>query len=328
MESDLSPPTISNKILIILLNWNGKKDTLECLKSLDKVTYPHFTTIVVDNGSLDDSVASIRAEFPHIPLFETKENLGFAGGNNVGIEWGLKKDFNWILLLNNDTIVDPYFLHAFMESAKQEPKAKILGAKIYRYGDPKRIDHLGGKWSPKIAEFESLSFGCLEDGESFEKMEIVDYVCGAALLMHRSVPETIGLLEPRYFLFWEETDFCCRAKRLGFEIWTAPKAKIWHKVSSSFTGGKPQMHYFWWRSRLLWIERNCLPSEKKHLYKTVILPDLWKMLRHYLLRSIQNKLFLKKTNPDSIQKARRNKAGLLGALHYFLGKWGYSPSNI
>ncbi len=199
------------KILVILLNWNGKRDTLECLSSLKKVTYPHFTTIVIDNGSFDDSVAQIRIRFPEIPVFETKENLGFAGGNNVGISWGLKKDYEWILLLNNDTTVAPDFLNAFMEAASQKPQARILGAKIYRSSHPNQIDHLGGFWNPKTAEFESFAFGKLDDGKNFEAMQEVDYVCGAALLMHRSVPETIGLLEPRYFLFWEESDFCCRA---------------------------------------------------------------------------------------------------------------------
>ncbi len=316
----------SNKILIILLNWNGKKDTLECLKSLEQVTYPHFSTIVIDNGSTDDSVSSLRSAFPEIPIFETKENLGFAGGNNVGIAWGLKKDYEWILLLNNDIIVDPFFLHAFIASAQEEPKAKILGAKIYRYDEKEKIDHLGGLWNPKTVEFTSQAFGMLDDGLSFETMQPVDYVCGAALFMHRSVPETIGLLEPRYFLFWEETDFCCRAKRLGFEIWTAPKAKIWHKVSASFTGGKPQMHYFWWRSRLLWLERNCTHAERSYLYKTVIFPELRKMLRHYLLKSMQNKLktlFFQK--PDR-QKELRNKAGLIGALHYYAKRFGNSPT--
>ena len=321
MEKDSSRPTTLNKILIVLLNWNGKKDTLECLTSLQKVDYPHFTTVVVDNGSKDDSVSCIRAAFPNIPIFETKENLGFAGGNNVAIAWGLKKDFDWILLLNNDTIVDPQFLHEFMNASKQQPKAKILGAKIYRYGDPKRIDHLGGIWNPKIGEFESLCYGKLDD--ELSEMQAVDYVCGAALFMHRSVPETIGLLEKNFFLFWEETDFCCRARRAKMEVWTAPNAKIWHKVSASFTGGKPQMHYFWWRSRLLWIERNCLSFEKKSLYRKVIIPDLWKALRHYMLRSLQN--ILRKPSLENRQKALRNKAGLVGALHYCLGKFGNSP---
>lgn len=318
----------SNKILIILLNWNGKKDTLECLDSLQKVNYPHFTTIVIDNGSSDDSVITIRNAFPSIPIFETKENLGFAGGNNVGIAWGLKKDYEWILLLNNDTTVAPDFLNGFLDAAKQEPKAKILGAKIYRSSKQNEIDHLGGIWNPKIAEFESLHSGQIDDKISFESMKKVDYVCGAALFMHRSVPETIGLLEPKYFLFWEETDFCCRAKRCNLEVWTAPQAKVWHKVSSSFTGGKPQMHYFWWRSRLLWMERNCLFSERKALYRKIVFPELWKTLRHYLLRSAQNglkRLFFQTPDIKHQQKVLRNKAGLIGAIHYWMGHFGNCP---
>ncbi len=311
------------KVLIIILNWNGKKDTLECLFSLKKITYRHFTPIVVDNGSTDDSVPVIRSHFPDIPIFETKANLGFAGGNNIGISWGLKKPFEWILMLNNDTVVDPGFLEAFLKAAQDQPKAKILGAKIYRYTDRDRIDHLGASWNRKIAEFESEATNQIDDGVSFEEMKKVETVCGACLLMHRSVPETIGLLEPRFFLFWEETDFCFRAERVGFEVWTAPKAKIWHKVSSSFVGGKPHMHYFWWRSRLLWIERNCLFHERKFLYKTIIFPELWKTMRHYLLRSFQS--WFKRPKEEHLQKLSRYKAGLLGALHYSLGRFGNCP---
>ena len=113
MENNSSLPTISTKILVILVNWNGKEDTLECLRSLQSVSYKNFTPVVVDNGSTNDSVAVIRKEFPEVPIFETGENLGFAGGNNVALSWGLKKRFDWFLLLNNDTVVDPLFLDAF-----------------------------------------------------------------------------------------------------------------------------------------------------------------------------------------------------------------------
>ncbi len=315
------------KISIVLLNWNGKKDTLECLASLQKVDYPRFQAIVVDNGSTDDSIAAIRKEFPHVPILENKENLGFAGGNNPGIEWVLRHHAEWILLLNNDTVVSPDFLHGFMAAAKEQPKAKILGAKIFRYSDRERIDHCGGYWNPKIAEFESPAYGHLDDPYSFVEMKPADYVCGAALLMHRSVPAAIGLLEPRFFLFWEETDFCFRARRAGFEVWTAPQAKIWHKVSASFTGGKPHMQYFWWRSRLLWIERNCSREEKKQLYRTVIAPELWKTLRHYLLKSAQ-RLFSRNSDPAVLQKIRRYKAGCAGALDYFRGRFGNCPTWI
>jgi GT2 family glycosyltransferase len=302
-----------NKIVIILLNWNGKKDTLECLASLEHVTYRNFQTIVVDNGSTDDSVAAIRSAFPLIPILETGANLGFAGGNNVGIEWALRKHAEWILLLNNDTTVAPDFLDAFIQAAQEKPQARILGAKILRYDQPTTIDHLGGAWNPTKGEFESLHSGVAD--HPYLNMAAVDYVCGAALFMHRSVPETIGLLEHKFFLLWEETDFCYRARRAGFEVWTAPQAKIWHKVSSSFTGGKPHMHYFWWRSRLLWIERNCSKEEKRRLYKTFIWPELRKSLRHYLLKALVQS-----------PKAKKNKAALAGAIDYFRSKFGNCPS--
>ncbi len=312
------------RIFILLLNWNGKRDTLECLASLEKVDYPNFQTLVVDNGSSDDSVPAIRAAFPNVLIDETHANLGFAGGNNVGIEWVLKHHAEWIFLLNNDTIVAPDLLHRFLEAAKEQPKAKILGAKIYRYSDPQRIDHLGGSWNPKIVEFDSYAYNQL-DNPYYSDMRPVDYVCGAALFMHASVPKTIGLLEPRFFLFWEETDYCFRARRAGFEVWTAPEAKVWHKVSASFTGGKPHMQYFWWRSRLLWLERNCSAEERRELYKKVIFPELFKTLRHYLLRSLQN--FLTRTrDPVRLEKAKRYKAGCMGALDYYRRKFGNCPA--
>ncbi len=308
------------KIAIILLNWNGKKDTLECLASLEGVNYSNFHPIVVDNGSNDDSVLAIRQSHPHIPLLENGANLGFAGGNNLGIEWALRHHAEWILLLNNDTTVDSDFLNAFMRAAKEKPTAKILGAKILRYDKPGIIDHLGGIWNPSLAEFATLESG--ESDHPYFQMREVDYVCGAALLMHRSVPETIGLLEPNFFLFWEESDFCYRAKKAGFEVWTAPEAKIWHKVSSSFTGGKPHMHYFWWRSRLLWIERNCNSEEKRKLYRKVIFPELAKLTRHFILKSLSHCFF---PNAKRKEQVRRLKAGITGAIHFYFRKFGNCP---
>lgn len=314
-------PKQSPKISIILLNWNGKKDTLECISSLQKVVYPNFQTIVVDNGSKDDSVAVFRKAYPYMPILETGANLGFAGGNNVGIEWALKHHAEWILLLNNDTVADPGFLDAFMKAATEKPQAKILGAKILRYDKPGIIDHMGGFWNPDLGEFCSPDTG--EPDHSFFQMRETDYVCGAALLMHRSVPQTIGLLEPNFFLFWEESDFCWRARRAGLQVWTAPEAKVYHKVSASFTGGKPHMHYFWWRSRLLWIKRNCSPEEKKTLYRKVIVPQLSKLFRHFIVKSFLNFFF-----PNKKRKGQflRLKAGCTGVYHFYRGRFGNCPN--
>ena len=314
----MTPP----KIVIVLLNWNGKQDTLRCLESLRAVTGPRFQPIVIDNGSTDGSVEAIRSAFPEQPIFEMGQNLGFAGGNNYGIEWALRKKAEWILLLNNDTTVAPDFLEKFLQAAKQQPKAKILGAKILRMSDPTTIDHLGGFWQPDIAEFISYASG--EVDAPYYEMQQVDYVCGAALLMHRSVPETIGLLEPRFFLFWEETDFCFRAKRAGFEVWTAPEARVWHKVSSSFSGGKPHMHYFWWRSLLLWMSRNFPQKESRELFKKVVWPELWKAARHYVLRGAQN-FFTRTQDEKKIERVKRHKAAVLGALDFFRSRFGNCP---
>ena len=218
-----------------------------------------------------------------------------------------------------------------MDAASEKPQAKILGAKIYRYQDPQRLDHLGGYWNPQILEFDIPANGLVDDGVSYEQMEPVDYVCGAALLMHRSVPEAIGLLEPRFFLFWEESDFCFRAVRAGFEVWTAPQAKVWHKVSSSFTGGKPHSHYFWWRSRLLWLERNFSFSERREMYRKVIIPELWKEARHFVLRSLQNglkRITFRKPDAKHLQKTARLRAGLFGAFHYAINRFGNCPRFI
>ena len=316
------------KILVLILNWNGKKDTLECLASLASANQtPRFSILIIDNGSTDDSVSSIRTAFPDVPILETKANLGFAGGNNAGIEWALTKSFEWILLLNNDTIIAPDLIQSFLDAAKAKPDAKILGAKIYRYSDPKRLDHLGGFWNPKKAEFETFVSDQLDDG-SFEEMQKVDYVCGCALFMHRQVPETIGLLEESFFLLWEESDFCTRAIRAGFEIWTAPQAKVWHKVSSSFSGGKPHMQYFWWRNRLLWIARNCSPQEKRKLYSTIVRSEMIKVIKLAILKTAQIALLRcvgRKIEPTRLQKAKRYRASCRGIFDYFLGRFGNCP---
>ncbi len=297
-----------DRICIILLNWNGKSDTLECLASLSKVEYRAFQPIVVDNGSTDDSVAVIRNSYPNIPILETGANLGFAGGNNVGIEFALSKSYNWILLLNNDTIVSPDVLTAFIDASKEKPTGKIFGAKIFRYHEPESIDHVGGMWDASRAHFISLLNG--------DEMARVDYVCGAALFAHRSVFEEIGLLESRFFLFWEESDWCSRATQHGYEIWTAPKAKVWHKVSASFTGGKPQIYYFWWRNRLFWIERNCTPQERKKIYRNVLVPEIRKLVRLFLLRSLQRLLL----HPSPHLLSYRGS--LAGIRDYYLRRFG------
>lgn len=320
------------KIFIIVLNWNGKNDTLECLASLRKLAYGNFQTVVVDNGSKDGSVEVIRQQFSEITLIETRENLGFAEGNNVGIRHALKNEADAILLLNNDTVADPQMLDAFASSMNEHPYAGILGAKIYLFEERNKFDHLGGRWNAKKASFDLIGLRQVDDGKNWEKMEAVDYVCGAALLARREVFETVGLLEPKFFLIWEESDFCFRAKKAGFNTMTCPKAIIWHKVSASMVGGKPHSTYFWWRNRLLWIERNCTKLEKFRIFLMILFPDILHIYKLHMLKTFQLYL-LKIIRPRENLKKRKEKilkykAALHGVRDYFFRRFGNGPSWI
>lgn len=319
--------TVSPNIITIILNWNGKNDTLHCLRSFPSGS----EVIVVDNGSSDGSVAAIRAEFPTVTVLETGENLGFAGGNNVGIEYALKQGADWIFLLNNDTVVDPHIFEAFRKTASKQPEVGIWGAKIYLFDKPNQFDHFGGNWNPRTANFDLIGYRAVEDGKSWEKPVKMDYACGAALFIKKDVFEKIGLLEPRYFLFWEESDFCFRAAKAGFATFLCPGAKVRHKVSASCPG-KAHTSYFWWRNRLLWIERNCSREEKRRLFFRVLLPELFKLRRHLLVKGLQLKLlslFIDKTKlSERIKKHQRYRASWQGVKDYYGRRFGNAPPSI
>lgn len=276
---------MSERVAIIVLNWNGKEDTTKCLSSLEKLTYPHIEVLIVDNGSSDDSVEVFRKRFPHFRLIETGINLGYAGGNNVGMEIALKEGFGFLFVLNNDTVVDPGIVEAFLQRFSKG-KEGILGAKIYRMDAPEHLDHLGGKWNPKKMDFDYVGYRAL-DHPKWNAPQKLDYVCGAALMIRREVLEAIGLFDPRFFLFWEEADLCFRAKRAGFEIQHCPEAKVWHRVSASFTGGKPHAAYFLWRNRLLWIERNISGFQRLHCFTRLLGGRLPLFLLSKVLRKTQ-----------------------------------------
>src|ERR1700733_10890334 len=170
------------KLSVVILNWNGKNDTLACLASLQNVETSLFDVIVVDNGSTDDSVLEIAKRFPQATLLETGKNLGYAGGNNVGIEHALKQGADLVLLLNNDTIVDQHFIKELINSSQDHPNAGIFGAYPIRMTDPEKIDHLGGRWNSGTATFDLIGLGAWR---GFKTDQPLDYVCGCSILIRR-----------------------------------------------------------------------------------------------------------------------------------------------
>ncbi len=316
-------------ILTILLNYNGKRDTLACLDSLKKAGKRDRDVVVVDNGSSDGSVEAISSAFPLLALLETGQNIGYSAGNNRGIEWGMQRDFKTFLLLNNDTVVAPDLFEAFQQALHEHPATGIFGAKIYLQSDPSRLDHFGGNWNSQKGEMDFVGRGVVDGGKEFEAPFAIDYACGAALLVRREVFEKIGLLDPRYFLYWEDTDFCFSARRAGFGVQIAPKAKVWHKVSAS-TGkqGKPFACYFCCRNHLLWLEKQ-LPWGQKVVAYCKVVRDLGQTVPKFCYRTLRARLFPQMKNREGrLRQLLMQKAHIWGVRDYFLRRFGAGSSAL
>lgn len=237
-------------VFVIILNWNGIKDTLECLESIYQIQYDNFIVVVVDNGSNDDSCIKIKNNYPTLKLIENDSNLGFAEGNNVGIRYALDHGADYVFLLNNDTIVDPQIITELLAAAKMNNGNGIYGSRIYYYYEPDRIWYSGANWNDQQCHFSHV----IDDVPGVVE---TDYACGCAMFVSSSTLETIGLMDPDFFLTYEETDWCFRALRSGVKSYCVPTAKVWHKISTSFGGStSPLMIYYLSRNLLLWAERH------------------------------------------------------------------------
>ena len=220
---------------IIVLNWNGKDDTLECLASLRHAAHPRVCIVVVDNGSEDGSQEAIRRSHPEVALLETGSNLRFAGGNNAGIRYALEKGAEQIMLLNNDTTVDPEFLGAMTGALQSSADTGIVAPRILYSADPARLWYAGGEISFWTGTMRHRGIREPDDGR-FDIPCETGYASGCCLLAKRRTVEKIGLLDESYFMYSEDADWCLRARRAGFRVMYEPRARVWHKVSVSAGG--------------------------------------------------------------------------------------------
>jgi GT2 family glycosyltransferase len=286
----------SPRVCIIVLNWNGLEDTVECLESLQKVTYPDYHVVVVDNGSAGQDARTLRERFGGwAAVVENERNYGYAGGNNIGIRYAVENyNPSYLLLLNNDTVVDPEFLASMVEVAGSDPAIGIVGPKIYSYDERDRIQSAGGSfdwWSL----YRSVRGAGLIDRGQLDQVTEVDWVSGSALLISREAVENVGLLYPAYFVYSEEVDWCARCKRAGYKVVFAPMAKLWHKCAWTPRGmGKLQLYYIM-RNRYIFMKRNATQAQFVFFFV------------HYTLRS----LFV---SPFSIALRQRNP-GLLPTFY-------------
>ena len=246
------------KVTIVIINWNGWEDTIECLESLYRIDYPNYEIIIVDNRSHDDSVKKIKdySKGKELIIIENEENYGFAGGNNIGIQYALKNfKPKYILLLNNDTIVDEDFLEELINAGEKDTQIGILGPKIYYYDKPDVIWSAGCKISWKFARGIQIGSDEVDKGQYDDQKE-VEYVSGSAFLIKTDVIDVIGLMDRKYFLYFEESDWTLRANQAGYKSLYVPTAKIWHKVSRSGGGiSKPTGLYYITRNRWIFMKK-------------------------------------------------------------------------
>jgi len=217
------------KVSVITVNWNNFNDSAECLESLRKTTYPNFEVIVVDNGSVGDDVSLLKQRFgDSIRLIVNDKNSGFAGGCNIGIKDALARGADYVVLLNNDTVVAPDFLEGLVRVAQSDERVGIAGGKVFCYELPELIWFAGGIINYRTGRTPIRGSGEADKGQ-FDEIVRVDWISGCFMFISRDVLQAVGMLDERFFFGWEDVDLCVRAARKGFKVLFVPESRIWHK---------------------------------------------------------------------------------------------------
>ncbi|MFT2009002.1 glycosyltransferase family 2 protein [Pontibacter sp. 13R65] len=240
-------------VSIISVNYNQAAVTCDMVASLQKISYPNIEIIVVDNASPSDDPEQIVARYPQVKLIRSAKNLGFAGGNNLGVVHAAGE---FLLFLNNDTEVDPGFLEPMVNLFKQNKQAGVASPKIIYHGTDNLIQYAGSHginpWTGR-----SITIGQLEqDKGQHNKSAITKLADGAAMMVPRQVIEKVGLMPELYFLYYEELDWCEMIKRAGYSCHYVASSTIYHKESVSVGKASVLKTYYMNRNRLLFIRRN------------------------------------------------------------------------
>jgi len=244
----------SPKVAAIVLNYNGKALTLAAVASLKQMAYPAFDILVVDNGSADGSYEAVAAVHPDVTQVRTEQNLGVAGGYNLGISWALARDYEFILILNNDIEVDPAMLDELVKVAERDPRIGAVGPKAYYFWDRDRLWSAGGIIRFKESVTRERGDGEVDRGQ-YDRDQEMAYVNGNGMLMRRDAVLAAGLWDPLFYLAVEDADWCMRAKRQGYRTWFAHRAVLYHMVSRATGVYKPARTYHTGRSTALFVRR-------------------------------------------------------------------------
>jgi GT2 family glycosyltransferase len=286
----------------IILNWNGWQDTIECVESCRKLSYENFRILIVDNGSSDNSGTILRKRFPDLEVLQTGANLGFAGGNNVGIRHAFQQGADYVWLLNNDTVIDAEALSALVRAADGDESIGMAGSKIVYHDNPRLLWYAGAVLDPEKPHRLHHRGLNEEDRGQYDTGCPTGYITGCSLLARREMVASVGLLDEDLFLYFEDADWSARAAARGWKLVYCPQSLVYHKVSMSVGGpASPLTFYYSARNLLYFVKRN---------FADKFFPALAYDLFEYVLVNIK----------------KRRMAAALGALRgivdYFIGRMG------
>ncbi len=249
---------LAPRVVILILTWNRRDDVLRCIASLQRLTYPNCLPVVIDNASSDGTVAALRARHPQLTILQNSHNLGYAGGNNVGIRWALQHGADYVLIINNDTEVTVDMVSELVRVAEDDARIGIVGCRNLLMEDPTYLWGAYGTltYGPFLVRVEGQR---QPDRTRWQVVKDVDWVIGNGCLLRRRALEQTGLLDEVFFAYHEDVDWCVRARRSGYRVVYAGTAAIIHKGGSSSDGGQGQSvpaRYFLGRNGVLFVRKN------------------------------------------------------------------------
>jgi hypothetical protein len=299
------------RLAVVILNTNRRDDTLTCLASLSANTYPEISIIVLDNASTDGSVEAVQAAYPAVQILELTENKGYAGNNNAGIAAALEQGADWVVVLNEDTVLDPECVNRLVAVGERDPEIGIIGPLVYHHDEPGVIQSAGGTFGPG---WSAVHLGQNEpDQGQFTTPRRVAWISGCCIMVRREVIEQVGMLDERFFYYWEETDWCLSASEGGWKIVQVPNAKLWHKgVQRDYRPG-PSIAYYNTRNRLLVLSKHHAPLA----VRLRVWAQIGRTLASYSLRPKWRAA--KRADRDAIWR---------GAQDYRAGRWGKMPPGL
>lgn len=257
-------------VAVVVLSWNGRQDTMDCLSSLRELRYNNATIVVVDNGSSDGTSEAVASAHPEVHLLRSDKNVGFAAGNNLGLRQAFEIGADYAFLLNNDTVADPDLLSRLVGEAQARSDAGALCPLVYYAHPPDMVWYAGARFDPGRGHNGRQTGYRSRDRGQYRGVREVERATGAAMLVPRPVLREVGLFDEELFLHVEDADWSLRARARGYRIYLVPEARLWHKVSVD-SGGEhsPTLAYYAVRNTLAVCNRHApmsgLPALRRHI---------------------------------------------------------------